>query len=1408
MDAERSFGGWLRQRRRALDLTQEELAQQVGCSAITLRKLEAESRRPSKQVAERLADVLKVPAKDRPAFLRFARGDPFAGGSSTAGGASSALGHPNIPGSPTAAAPDSPVPPAESTATPAWPPEPAMAEARAAEAGEAPAPGESPYQGLRYFDEADAELFFGREALVARLVGRLAALGDADRQFLAVVGASGSGKSSIVRAGLVPALRHSAGEAAGGPAPLLFQQIHVITPTAHPLETLAVSLTGTAESVTATATLMDDLARDARSLHLYAVRLVGRPSQPAALPLLGARPRLLLVVDQFEEVFTLCRGEAEQQAFVDNLMTAAEPAIGGPVTVVITLRADFYSHCAPYPGLRDALAEQQEYIGPMTAAELRQAIEQPARLGGWALEPGLVDQVLRDVGAGDGREPEPGALPLLSHALLETWRHRRGRTLLLRSYAEAGRVQGAIASSAEAVLQSLSPEEQASARNIFLRLTELGEGTQDTRRRVALAELLPAGDAAGAIRPVAQVLKTLSDARLITQDQDSVEVAHEALIREWPTLRQWLSENREGLRLHRRLTEAAQEWDALNREPSELYRGPRLAQALEWAEWAPHQLELNALEREFLQASQALAEREAVEREAQRQRELVAAQQLAQTAQKLAATEKAQAEAERQATLRLRLRNRIITGVGALAIIIALWAALLASRNGSLAATSAASASAAQAAARLSNARELALSASNNLDVDPQLGLLLALQAVNLTYAVDHTVLPEAAGALHSAVMAAHLQLSLPVLSGGEVVGVAFSADGTRLATLDGAGTVKLWDTSPALPAGQNRLLFSLPTRVLIVSDLGWQDLAFSPDGTLVAAGGEDNVTIWNTKTGGVVSAFTVSTVTRAIGFSPDGQRLAISGYNTPVLLYEVATGRLLGTVGKVSSTQSLAFSPDGQRLAVGARDQTQVWDVSSNQPLLTLPAEAGAVNAVLFSPDGSRLATAGADGTARLWDAATGQGQLVIHAHVNVGLAFSPDGSQLATGGADGVARVWDAHTGLPLYARTSPTQLVFGVAFSPDGSRLATANSDGTARVWDTKLDQELTTLAAAPSAVFSVAFSPDGSRLITGGADRRTRLWDAATGQELAGPSGRLDAIRSAVYSHDGRRIATASDFGQPKVYDAATGQLLLTLYGHLLTGWSVAYSPDDTRLATGSQEGPTTVWDAGTGQELLTLPGTYRTDFEIFVLSSSGLGAPSNEKVAGVAFSPDGTRLVTNNYNPVVTVWSLPHTLSSSGAPAAGKALLTLSGHTDVVEAVAYSPDGRWIATGSRDGTARVWDAATGAGLLTLAGHTTSVVSVAFSPDGTHLATGSLDGTAKLWDVASGQLLQNLPGHTAGVTSVAFSPDGTRLAVASLDGTTRLYELQLDKLIALAQARIIRRLTSQECQQYLHGPCPVN
>ena len=465
---------------------------------------------------------------------------------------------------------------------------------------EPPAPGEPPFKGLQYFEESDAERFFGREQLTAQLVAKLCE----SAALTVIIGASGSGKSSIVRAGLIPALKRGQPLTDDVRPPDGSSQwgVYLITPTAHPLEALALALTRDVESVTATATLLDDLAREPRSLMLYLKRAAAE----------FQRPHCLLVVDQFEELFTLCHDEFEREAFIDNLLTAlADTGTKGDgerlLTLILTLRADFYAHLAQYPDLREAVSGQQAYIGPMTSDELRRAIEEPAKREGWVFESGLVDLILRDVGS------EPGALPLLSHALLETWQRRSGRTLTLEGYADSGGVRGAIATTAENVYQQLSPDQQSMARQIFLRLTELGESTADTRRRTALRELLSPPDQPDQIRGV---LNALATARLITLQDETAEVAHEALIREWPRLREWLTEDREGLQLHRHLTEATHDWELLDRDPGALYHGARLAQASEWA--AANASALNQPEAAFLQASQALEQREAVEREAQR----------------------------------------------------------------------------------------------------------------------------------------------------------------------------------------------------------------------------------------------------------------------------------------------------------------------------------------------------------------------------------------------------------------------------------------------------------------------------------------------------------------------------------------------------------------------------------------------------------------------------------------------------------------------------------------------------------------------------------------------------------------------------------------------------------------------
>jgi energy-coupling factor transporter ATP-binding protein EcfA2 len=473
----------------------------------------------------------------------------------------------------------------------------------------------SPYKGLQFFDEADVSLFFGRERLTAELVDHLR-----QHRFLAAVGASGSGKSSVVRAGVVPAVRGGAivtedSNSANWP-------IHFITPGDEPLKALAASLTRDSESVTATKSMLADLQADTDSLDLFLYRHFE-----------AGNGRMLLVIDQFEELFTQCQDAAAQEMFVGNLVTAVNSGQQGRLRLILTLRADFYSHAVQFEGLRPLLETRQRIVGAMIPDELRQAIKGPADRGSWTFQPGLVDTILQDVGR------EPGTLPLLSHALQETWTRRESRTLTLAGYQAAGGVRQAIARTADTVYAGLLPEQQIIARTIFLRLTELGEGTEDTRRRASLAELLPdgerkTGDVTAIGGDVSNILDLLARKRLVTLNEEAAkphaEVAHEALIREWPMLQRWLDEDREGLRIHRQLTEAADVWNAADQDESYLYRGARLEAALEWVETNNGQL--NQLEQHFLTTSEKRQQNELALAQARAEREAKTAQQLRQRA--------------------------------------------------------------------------------------------------------------------------------------------------------------------------------------------------------------------------------------------------------------------------------------------------------------------------------------------------------------------------------------------------------------------------------------------------------------------------------------------------------------------------------------------------------------------------------------------------------------------------------------------------------------------------------------------------------------------------------------------------------------------------------------------------------
>ena len=459
-----------------------------------------------------------------------------------------------------------------------------------------PEAGEPPYKGLQYFDEGDASLFFGREQLTARLIGRLHR-----SRFLAIIGASGSGKSSVVRAGIIPALRSGRPLADGSTPPpeSTHWTYRVLTPGGHPLDALAACLLPGGELPSQVSRLRDELLADPRSLGLAAQSLLSAEKSP----------RLLLVVDQFEEIFTLARDPQEREAFINALIAVSSPDDSQPVSVLTCLRADFYAQVAQHDRLREMVSQFQEFIGAMSRSELVDAIVGPLSKENWRIQEGLVKVILNDAGF------EPGSLPLLSHALLETWERRHGRTLTLSGYVDCGGVEGAIRETADSVFKDrLQPDQQAVARMIFLRLAELNEDAQDTRRRAPFSELITRSTDELTIQTVINILV---DARLVTTstvepgDLKVVEVAHESLIREWPTLRNWLNEDRQGLILHRQLTDAAEDWVKNNRDDSLVFRGSRLKQVEAWAARSHNADSLSLQDIEFVQASQEEARREA-----------------------------------------------------------------------------------------------------------------------------------------------------------------------------------------------------------------------------------------------------------------------------------------------------------------------------------------------------------------------------------------------------------------------------------------------------------------------------------------------------------------------------------------------------------------------------------------------------------------------------------------------------------------------------------------------------------------------------------------------------------------------------------------------------------------------------
>ncbi|MEU6507829.1 caspase family protein [Streptomyces sp. NPDC046942] len=1207
-----------------------------------------------------------------------------------------------------------------------------------------------PYPGLDPFTADDVRFFFGRAEVTAELLARLTDWSQDDGP-VALVGLSGAGKSSLLRAGLLPAVKR-------GELPLpgagTWPQF-VLTPGEHPLDSLAGQLadpTGyskaelTAE-LRADPTCSADLIR--RALH----RQNGGQEVPGG--------RLLLVVDQFEEVFTVCQDEGERRSFIIAICSAAAgggAAVSAPALVVLGIRADFYASCLAYPELVSVLKHRQFPIQPMTPEQLRQAIEKPAEVAGLELEAGLTDTLLRDLRA--DREFAGGTLPLLAYALWLTWGRREGRTLTLAGYGATGGIWEAITQQADLTYDSLTPDARRAAELMLLRMVRISESTEDTRRRLNLTDLLaqrPPDEATA----IAAARDALAGARLITLDGDSAQIAHEALLRAWDRLRGWIDTSRADLLVQQRLLDAAESWARAGRDPSGLYRGSQLELVRDqFAGTGGRDSQLGELAVEFFTASE-LADRR---------------------------------------------RRRLRTGT-AVTLILLLVASLIATGFAVKGRRDA------QRQQRSAVAEALVRDADSARGNDPRLALQLGIAADRL----DHS--PATTANLLSSLFTPYAStLSKHTAA---VVGAAFAPSGRTLATASQDGTVILWDTSAPQHAQMLGQPLPGPSYGVFTVAFSPDGRTLAAGGTDRAG---NTVQMWDVSSPGkprrLGEPLTGPGDVHTMRFAPDGRTLAAGAADGKVWLWDISDPGHAHSLGQLltapyADVSSMAFRPDGHVLATANTNGTTVlWDVADRahpRRLKSPISHSGGVTALSFTPDGRTLVTGGGDGNADLWNASD-------PSHPRWVSQFSPGGApvkalkvfphQIDVALADHYTTVWD--TSDPTAPRmtgstiTGASNWTSAVAFSPKADLLATGSADNSVILWEGKADNGSIPLTARltgnAGGVQAMALRPDGRAVATGGVDGKVALWDVTdpkhpieTSPKTASHANRVLGM---AFSPDGRILASGSLDRTVILWDTSDLHQLRKITQFTANNGGVdglAFSPVGHTLATGGGDPAITLWDTSDPSR------------------PQQIGQPLMGHRAGVdavAFSSDGRTLATGSWDGTARLWNIdnlaqPHQL---GDP--------LAGHTNWVSSVAFSPDGHTLATGSLDSSIILWDITNPAKAQhlgpPLVKHNSWVLGLAFGPDGHTLVSGSADQTAILWDVTDPVHPYDLGAvashHTDAVTSVAISADNKTLLTASADGTVNLNSLtELNDArthaLGLACTRAAQGLSAEQWAHYV-------
>ncbi len=1157
---------------------------------------------------------------------------------------------------------------------------------------------ECPFPGLSSFREAKYhKFFFGREQLVAEL--QLALSKD---NFLAVLGPSGSGKSSVVLAGLIPQLQQQ--------QPSL--QMAYLTPSSEPVAKLQASL---------------------RNL----------PNQP-----------VVLVVDQFEELFTLCRDEHKRRQFIEQLLQLAQS-----MKVVITMRADFLGECTFYEQLSQRMEQNPKFIGPMDAAQLGKAMKMQADRAYLEFEQGLNNAILAEV------EQEPGAMPLLQYALRSLWNRRRGRWLCYEEYEAIGGVQKAISQTADAVYESLSAGEQEFLKNIFIRLTRLdeqtggGEQRRDTRRRVGLEELVPSGDDPTVTKGLVERLAG-EGARLVVTSRDEVtgkeevEVAHEALIRYWHRLQKWLEENRSNLQLRETIRQAALEWSGHEREESYLvHRGGRLEDAEELLKQPRF---LNQMEADYVIACVEWRERLRKQEEELRQRELEQERKARKAAQRTTA-------------------GAVIAVVILAAIGIYAWIQ--------------------QRAAQISEIKALTELSKASLLTNEELTALVAsvkaakkLKRVRVT---DET-LKETVETLRDTVYNIE---ELNHLEGhsDKIYSVNFSPYDKIIASASRDGTVKVWTED-------GKLIETLKHKKPV-----WR-VSFSPDRKLIASASEDKtVQLWKLDDSSEKilhhKTFHHSVPILAVTFSPQNcpeKLIASSGTDGIVRLWSWE-GKLQQTFStsqiqtQEKQVNDLRFAPDCQKIASASADKTvKLWDLKGNL-LTTLKGHEDKVWQINFSSDGKTIASASSDTTLMLWTQDE-QGKFrtkpfkILEGHTNWvrSVSFSPDNNEIVSASDDHTVKIWD-RDGTLLYTFITP-DAASSVSFSSDGKLIALASNK---KIRLRKLGgMVLETLRGHSSGIKGVRFSLDGKLIASVSTDETLRLWERNPSTNLLELKETLKyqaGLRNVNFTPDGENIVTASYDHTMQLWNIqdalaspkAVPQKIFS--GHTSTVKNLSISPDGKMIASASGGGTVILWNLdGTVAGKLLNHGSGFTD---------------------VSFSRDSKKIVSVDAEGWVRLWTIN-----------GDLLQKFQGHDGGINALMFSRDGKFIATASSDKTIKLWkendqgefdEEAYQTLDKSVRGHEDWVWDVAFSSDGKMIASAGKDDKVKLWKQGSNnskfELITTLQGHKDWVRAVSFSSDGKNLASASADKTIIVWDIeQIREIEASEKQPVLDSLLERGCQ----------